>query len=516
MNEKESENSVNTSNCPICGYFVGINSTCPRCCARVKRRISVKAARVVALVGSVIGLILLWYAAYMKEPEMVNIAQVTETMNNALVRIEGEIIGIRYDEERNSLKITLNDGTGNIKLNAFNKLDRFRKELGINMPVIKDKISVTGVLNISQAWGVTMFLSIPSRIKIIDKYIVKEKKLKDISIEDKGGIYFVEVDIIDYSKFTTSKGHLMHKFFVGDETGELEMVLYENEFDMLPDDIREAMKNKWNRFSMRVKVNTYRNDLQLKIINDSNQNIKRIDSVIEEVGHMNLVKNISKENVGNVYSVTAKVDEVSLGTEGVFLKLRKYPCSLFIRYARWERITGCVTLKEGNGKITAIVRVAQHNEELVLRIMDFSKIIIEELSEKDKNHTLLEKEIIPEKNYKLKDILNKPNLDKKEYKKIDIASLKVKKAADIKKRDIGKIYMINEKVKEIELGADGAYIIFEGNSLDFFISYEDQEKIKDFFKLNTGERYIKAAVEIVQTENKPGLKIADLSSVRIE
>lgn len=257
---------MNRSNCPICGYFTGTVSICPRCGAEINRRIAIKAVRRIAVFGSVIGIVLLWYTAYLKQPAQVKIGDIKETMNNALVVIEGEVTHIRFDEKKNTLKMTVNDGTGNIKLNAFNKLKKFRDELGENMPVLKDRVRITGSLNISLGWGVTMFLSIPSRVEIVEKYTVIEKPVGEITKSDVGELLWIEVEMIDYEKFTTRKGFVLHKFLLADRSGEIEMVLYDNDFKSLAENVRSEITQKWNKFKIQVEVTLYRGNPQVRIV----------------------------------------------------------------------------------------------------------------------------------------------------------------------------------------------------------------------------------------------------------
>lgn len=401
MTEKDEKNN-NVGNCPICGYFVGIEPTCVRCGARVKRRIAVKTVRWIALTGSVIGLVLLWVAAFMKEPETIKIGDVTETMNNAFVAIQGRVTGIRYDEAKNTLRMTVNDGTGDIKMNAFNKLKKFQEVLGKNMPALKDKVRVTGALNISQAWGITMFLSIPNRIEIVEKYTVEEKPVGKINRKDQGELFWITVEVIDYEQFTTLKGFVMHKFLLADKSGKIPMVLYSNEFESLAEDIRKAITGKWNRFKMMVEVSVYRNEPQVKILDTKNpeciklvalsnkpgkpakeasEYIKKVhtdEPVAIDVSKLKKkeLKRITDSDIGKIYLIRVQVEGVDLGTEGFYLNLDKSDMELFISYSDEEKIDDFSRLNSGEAVITAAVQVVAEGERLGLRIADFSSLKI--------------------------------------------------------------------------------------------------------------------------------------------
>ncbi|MFH1415650.1 MAG: hypothetical protein ABIH89_06160 [Elusimicrobiota bacterium] len=490
--------------CPVCGYFSGIIPVCVRCGARVERRTSVSVVRRIAIAGSVVGLMLLWFATYNKMPESVLISDITETMNNALVMIEGEVVQLVFDEEKNTMKLTLNDGTGNIKLNAFNKLDKFRNDLGKNMPALKDRIKITGSLNISQAWGVSMFLSIPSRLEIIKKYEILGKPVGDITSDDETELYWITADIIDYEEFATRKGFVMHKFLLGDDSGEIEMVLYENEFDKINSDIKESMKEQWNRFRIKVRVDVYRKAPQIKIIEPADpSNIVSITR--PEIS--GLVKidpaKIRPADDKKVFLIDSSVNGVNLGETGVSLDLGKGAPEIYVRYPRWERLPGCMTLTRGNGRITTPVYVEmQDNGRIRLRIPDFKKVRITEGA--------------PGKKPGSKKMRSAPAIEPvKDKPLIDVSKLLMKEAEDVKKNDSGTIMMINSKIAGLELGVDGSYLKLTGTGTYIFIPYPEEEKIEGFTLVNSGAASIKGPMKVIAGGGEIRLEIADYTKTRI-
>ncbi|MFC2061013.1 hypothetical protein ACFLUV_00705 [Elusimicrobiota bacterium] len=520
QNNTDQNNNGNPANCPICGYFIGILSTCPRCGTRANKCMSIKAVRKIAIFGSIIGILLLWYAAYLKQPEIMKISDITEVMNNALVVIEGRVTRIQFDEDRNTFKMTVNDGTGDIKMNAFNKLRKFRKELGDNMPSYKDKVRVAGSLNISQAWGSTMFLSIPSRIKIVEKYTIEDRTVDKITKEDEGKLLWIEVETVDYEEFITRKNFAIHKFLLADDTGDIQMVLYDNEFKSLPDDIRSAMTRNWNKFRIQVEVSVYREKPQVKIVDVKNIKIISLlsDAVSEKIkaGRKKEVKNINKNDIGNVYFIDSIVDKADFGEKGVFLNLEGPGPNLFIRYTNWEKMAGSLILNDGSGKITAPMLIETKNNKLRLRIADFTKTKITELPSAKKTQMTI-REILAKKSKEKASQPAEPApaavekaepVDLSEVKKIDIKKIKGK--------DIGKIYFITAQVDSIDFGTDGVYLDLAETDIDLFILYDDQEKIEDFHLLNTGDAKINAAAKVIHSDNKIGLKLADLGSFKIE
>ncbi|MDO8734001.1 MAG: hypothetical protein Q7K21_02435, partial [Elusimicrobiota bacterium] len=160
------------ASCPSCGKFVGPYEKCPYCQADLKKRLSLKLVKRLSVIGSIVGLLMLWYASKMQEIPVVKISSITERMNNALVEVNGSIVGARFDETKNNFSYTVADETGKMKLNGFNALTDFKKVFGDNMPQEGDKIRVVGQLNISEKFGVSMFIKNPKRIVVTEKYVV--------------------------------------------------------------------------------------------------------------------------------------------------------------------------------------------------------------------------------------------------------------------------------------------------------------------------------------------------------
>ena len=168
--------------CPSCGFYVGAYEICPHCQASLQKRISLKLVKNIAVIGSIVGLILLWFAAYKSQIPQVKISELGPSMNNATVKVEGLITKIQLDEVKDNFKITIEDGTGRLQLGGYGKLRQFKRAYkdGKFLPGDWDKedpkddffsegdrISVKGNISINEKFGATMFLSIPRRIKII-------------------------------------------------------------------------------------------------------------------------------------------------------------------------------------------------------------------------------------------------------------------------------------------------------------------------------------------------------------
>ncbi len=371
-------------NCPICGYFVGLASICPRCGARVEKRLAIKVARKIAIFGSILGIVLLWYAALLKEPEKINIGDISATMNNALVEIEGRVTSININEEKNSLKLSVSDGTGDgVTINAINKLNKFKEALGENIPSVKDTVRVVGALNVSQSWGSSMFLSLPSRFKLVERYEIKDRNIGDISVSDEGDLFRIDATIKEYEQFTTKSGYLLNRFLLADDTGEIEMVLFSSDFESLPKETRYALTKEGSRFSMLAEVSTYRGDPQVAINNPSDpESIKVLSSAGGKMPadmSMELKKikasKLTSGNIGESFKVTAEVEESGLGAGGVYLSLSGTNIEIMITYDQQEQIRNFDKLNDG-GLITAPMKLVSSDYGPELRIIDVNRTVV--------------------------------------------------------------------------------------------------------------------------------------------
>lgn len=101
--------------CPKCGRFVGAATKCPYCGAKVEKRMSLVAIRWAAVLLSTVGLVLLYWMAKTREPELVRIGDIETTMNFGLVRLSGEVRNdARPFKNGNGMSFNVGDGSGSI------------------------------------------------------------------------------------------------------------------------------------------------------------------------------------------------------------------------------------------------------------------------------------------------------------------------------------------------------------------------------------------------------------------
>ncbi|MDY7041108.1 MAG: hypothetical protein SVX38_09620, partial [Chloroflexota bacterium] len=136
--------------CPSCGRFVGPLDACPHCGATFHRRLSLRMAKVGAVVLALGGLLALWVAATRAEPPALPIADIKSTMNWAYVRVEGTVTRYpAYDAEAGSLKFWVWDGSGDLMVTAYRAEAEALLDAGA-IPTVGDRVVMEGTLRVKE------------------------------------------------------------------------------------------------------------------------------------------------------------------------------------------------------------------------------------------------------------------------------------------------------------------------------------------------------------------------------
>ncbi|HNW94342.1 MAG TPA: OB-fold nucleic acid binding domain-containing protein, partial [bacterium] len=254
---QQTTNHLDSAQCPSCGFFVGPMLTCPRCGARAQKRIAVQAVRTFCIIGSIVGVILLWVAAYLKTPEVLHVKDITELTINAMATIKGTVTAVRENPAKKSLSVTINDGTGDINMLAYGKLDEMRR-LG-RVPRVGDKIEVTGNISASQRYGATIMLAVPERLVIIEP--VKPVTISSISLDDVDKTVLLSVTVKEYATRPTRSGSVLHTFSVRDSSGSLNLVMFDATFKKLSDDARALLTESGKPVELFIRIGEYQGEV---------------------------------------------------------------------------------------------------------------------------------------------------------------------------------------------------------------------------------------------------------------
>ncbi|MDD5067523.1 MAG: hypothetical protein PHF84_10815 [bacterium] len=369
--------------CPTCGYFCATLLTCPRCGARVEKRISIRLIKIISVAGSLAGIILLWTAAHLKEPMLVNIEDIDEKMNGAYIRVAGKMVSYLEDTSRNSLRMKIDDGTGQISISAFNKLSQFKKIHKDRLPELGDQVEAAGSLSETQKFGIALFLPVPERFRIIKKLQLKSYHLADISPGLAGTLARISVFVSSYEKRKTKKGIILHSFILSDRTANISMVLFDSEMERIPGQARELLFTKGLELDMPVKITEYKGRLQASISDYSKiKMIRRLSSKemdrITKAGKgygttgtppVNSFDRITSADIGASYSFHAIIAEAREMGKGILLLLDdgKGRMEVVVWDSLREQIKDYGQIAIGI-KISGVFQISEYKGKLQLKI----------------------------------------------------------------------------------------------------------------------------------------------------
>ena len=305
--------------CPSCGRFVGAYDRCPYCQASMEVRMGLKVVRRIAVCGAIIGLILLWFAARAKKVETVQIGAISVNHNMALVRLEGQVVNVRFNPEKNNFSITINDDTGTMKLGGFDKLKSFQEHFGNDFPQIGDRLEVEGNLSISEQWGASMFLSIPRRLKVLEKFQPDKRTIASLNGDDVGSVIEITADVIGVRMFPP-QNPVHRSLELKDASGTIALTLFESDYDKITDaSLKKKLTTPGHQFTLQLIVDEYKDRLQLKLRDPANAAFMTFLKTVE-VDPASIQKAFTKfqpdkrtiaslngDDVGSVVEITADV-----------------------------------------------------------------------------------------------------------------------------------------------------------------------------------------------------------------
>ncbi|HRY28589.1 MAG TPA: hypothetical protein P5079_00980 [Elusimicrobiota bacterium] len=374
--------------CPTCGYFAGSLLSCPRCGARVEKRIAVKIVKIASLAGSVLGVLLLWYAAHVKQPKQIHVEDIDERMNGAYIKVVGKVASYVEDVPRNTLKMTIEDGTGKIGVMAFNKLSQFKKIHKDNLPGLGDLVEVAGSVSETQKFGIGLFLPVPERVRILKKLEPKKYNIADIKTESIGEIVEIRVFVSSYEEKKTKKGSVFYVFMLSDETGSIGMTVFDSVMEKMPEETRKMFLEKGTELDMTVMITEYHGAPQISIFDfakiakvgtvdiDAFQEkltAKRLASV-----KPNKFKKLRKKDLGESYIFKGTVKGLRKMGKGVVVTLDdgSDDMSVVVWDTLADKIKGYKNLKE-DAVMSGIFQIGEYRDDLQLKIAHPEDVKIE-------------------------------------------------------------------------------------------------------------------------------------------
>jgi cytochrome c-type biogenesis protein CcmE len=187
------------SRCPECGRFVGPLNRCPHCGTRIKKRMTVRFFRGMALTIGFAGLALLYLMVTRGEVPIIKVDNIDRTMNFAFVRVSGTVMGdsriVREAGQVASVAFTLDDGSEEeLVIRAYRA--KARELIGRDLlPLSGDRVTVAGSLQVA-ADDMALWLADPDWLEI-ERAEITDLQVRQLRMDLEGRNVFVEGVITD-------------------------------------------------------------------------------------------------------------------------------------------------------------------------------------------------------------------------------------------------------------------------------------------------------------------------------
>ncbi len=153
--------------CPSCGRYVGPYRVCPYCGARIEERISTKLLKIFALGFSVVGLVLVWWAAAHRMVPTIQAAEIDNRTNFAYVQMKGICTRTpSYDAKAKSLSFPIDDGTGTVWIKAYGAQAEEIYASG-NLPAPGDTVVVEGTVRMKGDYTY-LIVNLPEKLVVVE------------------------------------------------------------------------------------------------------------------------------------------------------------------------------------------------------------------------------------------------------------------------------------------------------------------------------------------------------------
>jgi DNA/RNA endonuclease YhcR with UshA esterase domain len=249
--------------CSSCGRFVGALSRCPHCGARVNKRLSVRATRYAALLLAFIGLGLLYWMSVTRKLPVIQVGDITPTMNFAYVQVHGEVTrDARVFKEGGritSMSFEINDGTGDLPCMAYRAQAQELIAAG-KVPRLGDKITVAGSLAVQADDRVTL------RIQVADQVEIEQADLPQVplgEIDPDVHITGVIAEGVITKIYAPQPGKKQPwSLKISDDTGTGSLSFWEDVYAGIEEKDKLV---EGQAVRVRASVNTYRGKTQLRL-----------------------------------------------------------------------------------------------------------------------------------------------------------------------------------------------------------------------------------------------------------
>lgn len=358
--------------CDSCGKFVGAYERCPHCQAHVNKRMPIIWVRRFAVIGSILGLIMMWFASVNKDIPRMMIGTLVPENNMALVRIIGTVTKINI-RDGNTFSYKVEDETGYMSMMGFDKLSRFQKHFGTDgMPGEGDKIEVVGNLSISDKFGASLFLGDPRRVKILERFQPRSTTIEDIDVDSRGEVLNIRAKIAGVRELRKKENDELFAYVITlkDATGSMDMTLFEGDrLKITNPDLQERLLNYGNEFDMQVMVSEYKGRIQLVLRSPEKEESLKLVSGPSQSDVRLAIKDVTEELVDEMVEVEGVVTRAKSFQFGTSIDIKDDTGQINVwlrekvaaRVARLEDLTapgarlkvrGIIKVRKGNLQVT--------------------------------------------------------------------------------------------------------------------------------------------------------------------
>lgn len=369
--------------CSACGHFAGVYENCPRCGTYLPKRTTVKFFRYFSLFLATAGLLCLYLWAKNKELPVIQVKDITETMNFAYVRMIGVVTKdarISYDDAKKPsyLYFTMNDGTGEIMVGAYRQHAQKIAE-GNMLPKRGNFVDMKGQLKI-KAQNISLMIQAVEQFKIREATKEERQNLQSQPLKpapfkpseprkNPDAISFSEIKKItpaEKDKLVEVSGKVgeLRKFKMGqkmtleDASGKIEVNLWDSTFADAP--LLEKLKSGV-RIQVTGRVDEYKGKCQINPQAVDDIQILESAAVAPSIS----LSQVTKDHMGQIVTISGKVIQKNRvkpgfnlllgdnkGKIGVMLWDRVFQDSKIVwdvEVGKWIQVTGKV--EEHKGKL---------------------------------------------------------------------------------------------------------------------------------------------------------------------
>jgi DNA/RNA endonuclease YhcR with UshA esterase domain/uncharacterized protein YdeI (BOF family) len=183
--------------CPSCGRETPQQATCANCGATLSpaARLPIALFKWGSLLLAIAGVVALIISASRLAVPQVTIGELNATTNLAYVQVSGTVSSTpRFDSATNFLSFHLDDGTGDLTVNAYRSETQFLISNSLT-PQLGDRITLEGTLRLRED-SISLTLAAPERV-VLEHPQPTERLIGSLTVDDELTLVLIRGQIVD-------------------------------------------------------------------------------------------------------------------------------------------------------------------------------------------------------------------------------------------------------------------------------------------------------------------------------